>query len=72
MAINSCSGYNFKEYINKYRILHAKEMLSDPKFSALSIAAIAYDCGFNSLSSFNSAFKKITGKTPSSFKKSID
>ena len=72
MAINSRSGYNFKEYINKYRILYAKEILADPKFASLSIAAIAYDCGFNSLSSFNSAFKKITGKTPSAFKKQLN
>jgi AraC-like DNA-binding protein len=43
-------------------------MLSNPKYDNLTIAAIAYECGFNSLSSFNTAFKKQVGVTPSAFK----
>lgn len=68
MVVNVQSNSNFNEYINKYRIEHAKEILKDSRLSNLSIAAIAYDCGFNSLSSFNGAFKKNTGKTPSAFR----
>lgn len=59
---------NFNQYINGFRIEDAKIMLSNPKFDYLTIAAIAYECGFNSLSSFNTAFKKQVGVTPSAFK----
>ena len=68
LAVNSKSGSNFNEYLNRYRVEHAKKILKDSGFSNLSIAAIAYDCGFNSLSSFNTSFKKLTGKTPSAFR----
>lgn len=69
MAINSRSGTNFKEYINTYRVNHATQILSDPGHRAFNISSIAYDSGFNSLSSFNTAFKKVTGTTPSAYKK---
>ena len=68
MAVNSASGANFNEYLNKYRIDHAQKILKDPIHSNLSIAALAYEAGFNSLSTFNTAFKKLTGKTPSQFR----
>jgi AraC-like DNA-binding protein len=68
MVVNSLSGTNFNEYINRYRVTHAQQILKDPSRSNLNIAAIAYDCGFNSLSTFNTAFKKNTGKTPSGFR----
>jgi AraC-like DNA-binding protein len=69
MAVNSRSGSNFNEYVNRYRVAHAAAILKDARQSHLSIAAVAYDCGFNSLSSFNSAFKKNTGETPSAYRK---
>ncbi|MBK7871250.1 MAG: helix-turn-helix transcriptional regulator [Saprospiraceae bacterium] len=64
--INQEFGVNFSELINSYRIKEAQLRLcnSDDK-----ILAIAYDCGFNSISAFNSAFKKTTGLTPSQFRK---
>jgi AraC-like DNA-binding protein len=43
--------------------------LVDTRKQHLSIAGIATDCGFNTLSSFNTAFKKFTGYTPSDYKK---
>ena len=60
---------NFTDFTNGYRIRRAKELLIDPAYQNHKIAFIAYDCGFNSLSSFNSAFKKLTGTSPSEFKK---
>ncbi len=60
---------SFTDFTNGYRIRRAKELLIDPSFQNHKIAFIAYDCGFNSLSSFNSAFKKLTGISPSEFKK---
>ncbi|MCE3283611.1 MAG: Helix-turn-helix domain, partial [Chitinophagaceae bacterium] len=38
--------------------------------AGLKIAALAYEAGFNSLSSFNDVFKKVTGETPSAFRNS--
>ncbi|MGB0522915.1 MAG: helix-turn-helix domain-containing protein [Flammeovirgaceae bacterium] len=67
--INKHSHKNYNEFINHYRIQHAKELLSDKAHEKFTISSIAYDVGFNSLSSFNSAFKKFEGMTPSAFRK---
>jgi len=60
---------NFLHFTNSYRIAAAKQALIDTRKQHLSIAGIATDCGFNTLSSFNTAFKKFTGSTPSDYKK---
>lgn len=67
-VLSTKARLNFNQYINGFRIREAKLMLSNPKYDNLTIAAIAYECGFNSLSSFNTAFKKQVGVTPSAFK----
>jgi AraC-like DNA-binding protein len=36
-----------------------------------TLLAIALDCGFNSKAAFNRAFKKMTGHTPSEYKRSL-
>jgi AraC-like DNA-binding protein/ligand-binding sensor domain-containing protein len=66
--INDKMNINFNEFINRYRIDEAIEMLS-AKNSTNNILEIAYDVGFNSKSTFYIAFKKQTGMTPSNFKK---
>ena len=71
LVINSKLGYNFNEYVNRYRINHAVELLKNPQTKDLTIASLAADCGFNSLSTFNTAFKKITGTTPSALRNTI-
>lgn len=68
--INEKFNKNFYEFINEYRINEVKSLLADPKYSHYSMLGIAFECGFNSKSTFNSVFKKFTGKTPSEFKKS--
>ncbi len=67
-VINQFHHRNFHEFVNMYRIEVAKTLLTETQ---LKIEAIAYDSGFNSISTFNVAFKKETGLTPSEFKKSI-
>ncbi len=69
--INNNTNLNFNHFINKYRVNFAINMLSDPKFYNLSIEGIAQNSGFNSKSTFNSAFKNIVGITPSYFRDSI-
>ncbi|MGB0428945.1 MAG: helix-turn-helix domain-containing protein [Bacteroidia bacterium] len=67
--LNDGFGKNFNEFINHYRVEDFKNMALDPANSKLTILAIAYDCGFNSKTVFNSYFKKETGTTPKQFLK---
>lgn len=67
-VINSKFGKNFFEFINDYRIEEAKELLSDPNNNKFKIMSLAYDCGFNSKSTFFTLFKKNTSLTPSEFR----
>lgn len=62
-------GASFIDYTNQARIETAKKKLLDENH--LTISAIAYDSGFNSISSFNKAFKKFTGSTPSSYRSEL-
>jgi AraC-like DNA-binding protein len=67
--INEKCSQNFFEFVNGYRIEEAKTLLLDSNKNYLSVAAIGFEAGFNSISSFNTVFKKITNKTPSQFRK---
>ena len=67
-VINSLEGKNFFDYINEHRIALAKEKIASNEFQYLTLLGIAFDCGFSSKASFNRAFKKFTGKTPTEFK----
>ncbi|MBN1163187.1 MAG: helix-turn-helix domain-containing protein [Candidatus Krumholzibacteriota bacterium] len=67
--INERFSVGFSDYINRYRVSAAKEILSDPALQGKTILDIMYDCGFYSKSTFNTAFKKFTGLTPSKFRK---
>lgn len=67
--INEKLDQNFYEFVNSYRIKEIKQKLVDPKSENYTLLALAYDCGFNSKSSFNNIFKKFTGKTPKEFQK---
>ncbi|MCG7535172.1 helix-turn-helix domain-containing protein [Pseudoalteromonas sp. OOF1S-7] len=65
LALHSSGG--FYELVNQLRVDAVIEELGKrPKSDRL--INIAYDCGFNSKSSFNQVFKKYTGKTPSQYR----
>jgi len=66
--INQESGYSFPDYINFLRVEKAKKYLIKSDFSTYTIVAIGLECGFNSKSTFYTAFKKFTNVTPSEFK----
>jgi len=70
MIINEQFRMSFNDLINEYRVNEFITRVNDPKFSAYTILGIGMDVGFNSKSSFNAAFKKVTGKTPSAYKNS--
>ncbi|MCP5493376.1 MAG: helix-turn-helix transcriptional regulator [Leptospiraceae bacterium] len=65
--LNQILKKSFYQYINEFRVQEAIKIIqNDPKINILNVA---YKVGFNSKSSFNTTFKKITGTTPSEYKK---
>lgn len=69
--LNNCVGKNFNEFINHYRIETFKNLARNPDNANITILGLAYDCGFNSKSVFNTYFKKETGLTPKEFLKNV-
>lgn len=70
-VINENCKQSFFDYVNSFRLNAAKELLKNPPEPKMTILEIMYEVGFNSKSSFNTAFKKMTGQTPSEFKNSF-
>ena len=68
-VINQYRNQNFYDFVNNYRISKAQKMLTDDSFKRKTVLEILYDSGFNSKSSFNLVFKRITGLTPTEFKR---
>jgi len=68
--LNQGFKQNFSEFVNSYRIEKAKEMLLNEKYEKHTVLEILWECGFNSKSAFNVAFKKFTSQSPLEFKKS--
>jgi AraC-like DNA-binding protein len=66
--INEHLDKNFFDFVNEYRVREVCDHLTDPAWNNFTILAIAMDAGFNSKSSFNTAFRKSTGRTPSEYK----
>ncbi len=63
-TINDALNQRFSDFINEYRIKAVIEKLNDPQYANITVLGMAYDSGFNSKTTFNRAFKKVTGKTP--------
>lgn len=68
VLINHDIGSHFFDFVNEYRIEKAKEILRNTDQKKFTISEILYEVGFNSKSSFNTAFKKHSGMTPSQWK----
>ncbi|OJJ19271.1 hypothetical protein BKI52_20885 [marine bacterium AO1-C] len=68
-VINEQFHQTYAEFVAHYRIEAAKQALVAPDNPPKKIASIAFEVGFNTLSAFNTLFKKQTGMTPSSFRK---
>jgi AraC-like DNA-binding protein len=61
---------NFYNFVNSYRVEESKTLLTSPKHQHLSMLGIAFEAGFNSKTAFYTAFKKMTGVSPTEFKTS--
>jgi len=69
--INQYEQKNFFDFVNSYRVKTVKEKMTDASLDHLSLLGIAFESGFKSKSTFNLSFKKLTGQTPTQFKKSL-
>jgi len=68
MILNIHFKQNFYNFINSYRVEEVKQKLIHPDYKNHNILSIAYGAGFNSKSTFNTMFKKFTGKTPKEYR----
>ncbi len=70
--INRRLGYrNFSAYLNRHRIEEAKAILADRDQVDLPILTLAMDLGYNSLPTFNRAFRELSGQTPTDFRRQV-
>ncbi len=70
-VINEKLDRSFFELLAFYRVEHAKKIIRQDPESKITIEELAEMVGYNSKSSFNSAFRKYTSITPSEFRKSL-
>jgi AraC-like DNA-binding protein len=71
-VLNEQFNKNFRDYINEYRIKEFIELASSEKYKNYTLLALSYEVGFNSKSTFNLAFKKVTGLSPRNFLKNSE
>lgn len=67
-TIKHLTGKTAKDHLDARISLAAKRLLY---FSTLSLKEIAFELGFNEPAHFSSYFKKLTGQTPSNYRKSM-
>lgn len=70
-VLNEKLDKSFFELLAKYRVDMAKKILNNDAKNRITIEEISEMVGYNSKTAFNNVFKKLTGKTPSEFRKSI-
>ena len=66
-VINRSQHKNFYKLINEYRVKEVKEKLENRVYKNLTVLGIAFECGFNSKTTFNRIFKEETGMTPTRY-----
>ncbi|MEM9998081.1 MAG: helix-turn-helix transcriptional regulator [Bacteroidota bacterium] len=59
----------FYDFVNSYRVREVQARLTDPAYADWTVLAIGLEAGFNAKSSFNAAFKRHTGMTPSQYRR---
>ena len=69
VLINHHLNQHFFDFVNSYRIEKAMQLLEDPSKKNHTVLEILYEVGFNSKSSFNTAFKKYAQLTPTEYRK---
>ncbi|MDQ1353182.1 MAG: hypothetical protein QG657_3488 [Acidobacteriota bacterium] len=67
--LNEKLNCTFPDYINKYRVEEAKELLANPDWADRKVISIAFEVGYNTKAAFYGVFKKYTGMTPIEYRK---
>jgi AraC-like DNA-binding protein/ligand-binding sensor protein len=62
------TGLTFTDYLARTRIERAKNLLLNPN---VRVSEVAYDCGFISLTHFNRIFKRVVGKSPTEYRRTL-
>lgn len=65
--VNEHYNKNFRDFINEYRVREFILLSVSDEYKNYTFLALAYEVGFNSKSTFNLAFKKVTGLSPSDY-----
>ncbi|TLX77634.1 AraC family transcriptional regulator [Labilibacter sediminis] len=68
-TLNGLIGQSFNDYVNNYRVEEFKKLTIKEEFKHFTILALAFEAGFKSKATFNAAFKKFTGETPTQYTK---
>ena len=71
-VINEKLNKSFFELLAQYRVEKAKKIITEDKGNKLTVEEISEMVGYNSKTAFNNAFRKLSGKTPSEFRKSVN
>lgn len=68
-VLNGQLTVSFYDFINGYRVREVQQRLVGPDGARYTYLALALEAGFASKSTFNAAFKKLTGLTPSEYRR---
>lgn len=71
-VINEKLQKGFFELLAQYRVEKAKSIIAGDKNNKLTVEEISEMVGYNSKTAFNNAFRKLSGKTPSEFRRSVN
>jgi AraC-like DNA-binding protein len=71
-VLNREMSQTFYDFVNGYRVEEVRGRITDPNTKHLKILALGLEAGFASKSTFNQAFKKLTGQTPSTYRKALE
>lgn len=70
-VINQFEKKNFYDFINTARVEDMKEKMKDQANQKFTLVSLSFDSGFNSKSTFNKYFKKVTGLSPTEYLEKI-
>lgn len=62
----SCTGVNFKTYLDHFRVKKAADLLCSTR---QTVTDIAIQCGYDNVRTFNNVFRRVTGQSPSQLRK---
>ncbi len=68
-VINAGFGMSFFDYVNQFRVEHAKRLFEEHSGRNGAALHVAYAVGFSSNSTFYTAFKRYVGQTPAQYRR---